>query len=170
MRISHFGRLFTICAVAALLAGCGALRQAQEDTQPPIGAQPPVGAPGAMPQRVVGPNAVAEYVYVANGSALYSGGYVSAYMIDATSGALTQLNRFKAGSGPIDVAVDPTGKFAYVTDYSFTHHVGSISAYTINATSGALTQVAGSPFNAGTNAYGIATCRVKARRCIPPPL
>jgi len=29
---------------AALLAGCGALRQAQDDTQPPI------GAPGAMPQ------------------------------------------------------------------------------------------------------------------------
>jgi 6-phosphogluconolactonase len=62
---------------------------------------------------------------------------------------------FGAGTNPIAVAVDPTGKFAYVTN------VGSanVSAYAINATSGALTPVAGSPFAAGTNPVGIAVAR-----------
>jgi hypothetical protein len=37
MRSTDFGRhALSSCAVAALLAGCGALRQAQGDTQPPI--------------------------------------------------------------------------------------------------------------------------------------
>src|SRR5580698_10406035 len=37
MRCTDFGRhALSSCAVAALLAGCGALRQAQGDTQPPI--------------------------------------------------------------------------------------------------------------------------------------
>jgi hypothetical protein len=45
MRIPSFCRYaLSSCAAVAMLAGCGALRQAQDDVQPPI------GAPGAMPQ------------------------------------------------------------------------------------------------------------------------
>jgi uncharacterized repeat protein (TIGR03803 family) len=45
MRISGLRRdALSACAAAAILAGCGALRQAQDDMQPPI------GAPGAMAQ------------------------------------------------------------------------------------------------------------------------
>ena len=46
----------------------------------------------------------------------------------------------------------------------------NISAYTINASSGALRKVKGSPFKAGAGAFGISVCRVKAGKCIPPPL
>jgi hypothetical protein len=45
MGISGFGRYALMsCVAAAMLAGCGALRQAQDDMQPPI------GAPAAMAQ------------------------------------------------------------------------------------------------------------------------
>jgi uncharacterized repeat protein (TIGR03803 family) len=45
MRISGFSHsALTSCVVVAMLAGCGALRQAQDDMQPPI------AAPGAVPQ------------------------------------------------------------------------------------------------------------------------
>ena len=59
---------------------------------------------------------------------------------------------FAAGTDPLGMAVDPTGKFAYVPN------VGSdnISAYTIDATSGALTPMTGSPFSAGRGAYAVA--------------
>ena len=91
-----------------------------------------------------------KFAYVAN-----AGGYqgVSAYTINATSGALTPVagSPFAAG-WPRGVAVDPKGKFAYVTNY----YSDNVSAYTINASSGALTQLAGSPFAAGTNPDGIA--------------
>ncbi len=43
--LNHFA--LSSCVAAAMLAGCGALRQAQDDMQPPI------GAPGAMPQTSV---------------------------------------------------------------------------------------------------------------------
>ena len=81
-------------------------------------------------------------------------GSVSAYTIDATSGALTPVtgSPFKAGSGTTGVAVDPRGKFAYVSNYTS----GNVSAYTINASTGALTQLAGSPFAAGRGSDGIA--------------
>ena len=84
-----------------------------------------------------------KFAYVAN----LGSGNVSAYAIDATSGALKKVkgSPFAAGTKPVIMAVDPSGKFAYVPN------VGSnnISAYTIDATSGALTPVTGSPFSAG---------------------
>jgi 6-phosphogluconolactonase (cycloisomerase 2 family) len=130
-----------------MLAGCGALRQAQDDLQPPIGAS------GPMPQ-IGTPKVAVEYAYVPND---YSGN-VSAYSIDVKSGALTpvQGSPFEAGSGPGGVAVDPTGKFAYVTDTYYDSGSGSVSAYTINAATGALQQVTGSPFASGTSPVGVA--------------
>ncbi|MHB8154030.1 MAG: beta-propeller fold lactonase family protein, partial [Bacillati bacterium] len=90
------------------------------------------------------------FAYVTN----LSDGTVSAYTINATTGALTAMagSPFAAGADPDRVAVDPTGKFAYVTN----NHSGNVSAYTIDATTGALTAVTGSPFAAGSSPWGVA--------------
>ncbi len=90
------------------------------------------------------------FAYVTN----LSDGTVSAYTINATTGALTAMagSPFAAGADPDRVAVDPTGKFAYVTN----NHSGNVSAYTIDATTGALSAVAGSPFAAGSSPIGVA--------------
>jgi 6-phosphogluconolactonase len=111
------------------------------------------------------------FVYVANDASANVFGTVSAYAINATSGALTPVvgSPFVAGTQPVGVAVDPTGKFAYVTNEGY-NGSGNVSAYTINPTSGALTTVYGSPFGAGLVPFGIATCRVKSGTCKPPPL
>ena len=82
------------------------------------------------------------------------GGNVSAYTINATNGALTQVagSPFPAGSLPFYVVVDPMGRFVYVANADS----NNVSAYTINASTGALTPVAGSPFGAGTEPLGVA--------------
>ena len=73
-----------------------------------------------------------QFVYVAN----YSSNNVSAYTINATSGALKPLKEspFKAKGGPYGIAIDPTGRFAYTANFNSSN----ISAYTIDAVSGAL--------------------------------
>jgi DNA-binding beta-propeller fold protein YncE len=133
---------------AAMLAACG-------------GSQPPIGAPDGMPlsttytQKSLAhsanrPGTAAHYLYVTNDGS----GNVSAYAIDAKSGALTQVqgSPFSAGPEPWGIAVDPTGKFAYVTnvtDGGTSGASGSVSGYAINASTGVLTQVKGSPFPSG---------------------
>jgi 6-phosphogluconolactonase len=92
----------------------------------------------------IGP--MGKFAYVSNGGPL-SGRYpgnVSAYSINARSGALTQVkgSPFAAEYGTSGVAVNPSEKFAYATNYN----TKDISAYAIAASSGALTQVKGSPF------------------------
>lgn len=154
MKNLDFGRYaLSTCAAVALLEGCS-------QSQPPIGAPDatPQGAGrvnGAYaqeraPQSVVGPNALVEFAYVT----YTNSNHVSAYRINATSGALTQVrgSPFRAGTSPGDVAVDPAGTFAYVTNSDS----NNISAYRINATSGALAQVKGSPFKAGIGPLGVA--------------
>jgi 6-phosphogluconolactonase len=94
-----------------------------------------------------------KFAYTANMGA----GTISAYTINSTTGALTALssnsgNPFTAGTSPIGVTIDPTGKFAYVANM----YNGTISAYkieqttTATITAGALTAITGSPFAAGT--------------------
>ncbi len=76
-----------------------------------------------------------KFAYVANnGSAS-----VSAYTINATTGALTAVagSPFAAGTNPRSVSVDPSGKFAYVANGGSSN----VSVYTINATTGALSSV-----------------------------
>lgn len=116
---------------------------------------PVAGSPfatGTTPQGVMNmafdPNGRFAYVTNQNSS------NVSAYSIDATSGALTPVagSPFAAGAGPSSVAVDPTGKFAYVTNAGS----DNISAFTINATSGVLTPTTGSPFATGSEPEGVA--------------
>ncbi len=73
---------------------------------------------------------------------------VSAYRIDAGSGALTQITVPPVSSGGVDpyyLAVEPTGKFAYAV------HWGSstVVRFNIDATSGALSPIAGSAIATG---------------------
>jgi 6-phosphogluconolactonase (cycloisomerase 2 family) len=79
-----------------------------------------------------------KFAYVAN----FSSGDVSAFSIDASTGALTAVSGspFPAGSGPISISVDPSGKFAYVAN----HNSSKVSAFSIDATTGALTAVGSS--------------------------
>lgn len=64
-------------------------------------------------------------------------GYVSMYMIDPTSGALTSTGSIAAGIDPFSVAVDPSSRFAYVANLES----GDISMYSINGITGALTSI-----------------------------
>ena len=97
---------------------------------------------GAM-WALAGP-ASAEFAYVANANS----NTVSGYTINAASGALTAIagSPFPAGTIPISVTVDPTGKFAYVANEGS----DNVSGYTVDPATGALTPIAGSPFPAGT--------------------
>ena len=80
MRISDFGRYApSICAAAALLAGCGS--------------QPPIGAPGAMPQSpAIATHAAHGTSWVASGTSsgdlLYAVGGPGAYILSYPAGQL----------------------------------------------------------------------------------
>ena len=100
-----------------------------------------------------------KFVYVTNAGCYSYKGCVSTYVINASSGALTQVkgSPFPAGHFPYSVAIDPMGKFAYVANHgSMSYGPGNVSAYAINARTGALTQVHGSPFKAGDFPQGVA--------------
>ncbi|MCU7845625.1 MAG: lactonase family protein [Candidatus Thiodiazotropha sp. (ex Monitilora ramsayi)] len=75
------------------------------------------------------------FVYVANvGIASYN---ISAYSIDSTTGALTEIpgSPFPAGSAPFSITVDPLGQFVYVANQSSQ----SVTRYIIDPISGELT-------------------------------
>jgi YVTN family beta-propeller protein len=59
------------------------------------------------------------------------------YTIDPTSGALTSIGTIAAGTFPVSVAVDPSGKFAYVAN----HGSNNVSMYAIDPTTGVLTLI-----------------------------
>jgi len=91
-----------------------------------------------------------KFAYVANWGEGDTAGSVSAYTINATTGALTYtetINGVCPGlCGPWSVAVDPSGKFAYVANEAgFTPT--NVSMFAINTTTGALTPI-------GTSATG----------------
>ncbi|MDO8990766.1 MAG: beta-propeller fold lactonase family protein [Sideroxyarcus sp.] len=74
------------------------------------------------------------FAYVANAN----DNNISAYSINATTGALTSVGATVATESiPQSVTVDPSGKFAYVANLGS----DTVSAYTINASTGALTSV-----------------------------
>lgn len=89
-----------------------------------------------------------QFVYVANFR-----GYISAYTINGTNGALTAVpgSPFPAGQKSAGrITVDPKGRFVYMPGD------GKLLAYVINLTSGALTALPGSPFLAGDFPEGVA--------------
>jgi 6-phosphogluconolactonase (cycloisomerase 2 family) len=115
-------------------------------------------AAGTSPRSVtVDPSG--RFAYVANINFVNVRPNVSAYTINAATGALTLVGTV-AGGSPASVSVDPTGKFAYVAN-----NAGYVSAYSINASTGALTQIScvggvtggcnGSNFAAGTNPLSV---------------
>ncbi len=97
-----------------------------------------------------------KFAYVANLCAsttdFCASGNVSAYTIDGSTGALNAVagSPFAAGSKPVSVTVDPSGRFAYVAIE------GGVSAYRINSSTGALREVVGSPFAAGSETMSVA--------------
>jgi 6-phosphogluconolactonase (cycloisomerase 2 family) len=77
-----------------------------------------------------------KFAYVANKSEPPgSAGNVSMYTINAGTGGLTSIGTIAAGTNPVSVAVDPTGKFAYVANSGS----NDVSMYAVNTTTGALT-------------------------------
>jgi 6-phosphogluconolactonase len=73
-----------------------------------------------------------KFVYVATENATPgSAGSVSMYVINATTGALASAGTIAAGTAPVFVTVDLSGKFAYVTNSGS----NDVSTYTINSSS-----------------------------------
>jgi 6-phosphogluconolactonase len=70
---------------------------------------------------------------------------ISAYSIDANTGALNPVSGAATGSGPSSIAIDPSGRFAYVAN----SNEGSISAYSVDPNTGILTELQGSPISTG---------------------
>ena len=99
-------------------------------------------------------NAGGKFLYVANTSArnpppyTVTTGNISGFSIDPTTGGLTPLlsSPFAAvgGSGPTQLAIDPSGQFLYS---STPGTADSIWCFTINSTTGQLTAVPNSPFS-----------------------
>jgi 6-phosphogluconolactonase (cycloisomerase 2 family) len=96
--------------------------------------------------------ATGRFAYVANSGA----GTISAYTVDATTGALTQL----AGS-PIVITgskelyqaqIDPSGSFLYVLDRG----ANEVYAFQINQSSGLLVNISGSPYATGRTPVSLA--------------
>jgi YVTN family beta-propeller protein len=102
------------------------------------------------------PNSVAvdpagKFVYMATANVTPGlAGSVSAYAINATTGALTSVGTIATGTDPGSVAVDPSGKFAYVTNSGS----NDVSMYTIEATTGALGSIG--TIAAGTDPVSVA--------------
>lgn len=82
----------------------------------------------------------------------YGDNTVSAYSIDAATGALTSIAAVSAGNGPSTVKVDATGRFAYVT----TTTDNRVQTFAIDPITGALTPIAASPFITGGGPVGLA--------------
>jgi YVTN family beta-propeller protein len=107
-------------------------------------------AAGAVPISVA-VDPAGKFVYVATANTTPgTTGSVSMYAINATTGALAATGTIAAGTTPVFVAVDPSGKFAYVTNSDS----NDVSMYTIDATTGALTSIG--TIAAGTGPVSIA--------------
>jgi 6-phosphogluconolactonase (cycloisomerase 2 family) len=94
---------------------------------------------------------VPKFAYVAN----YSEGTISAYTIDATTGALTQLtcsasldpycfdntvtykNWITGWNAPSGIAIDPTGRFSYVSSQNSVGGLGKVYLHNIDAATSA---------------------------------
>ena len=101
------------------------------------------------------------FAYVCN----QDDGTVSVYVIDQTTGALTNTQQAQSGLRPRSVSIEPTGRFAYVVNYgvnppnicqgTYAHGTGQgcvVRAFSISQTTGALTSIGANDMLAtGTN-------------------
>jgi 6-phosphogluconolactonase (cycloisomerase 2 family) len=116
----------------------------------PFAAGSPVAAGIPRPASVtVDPSG--KFAFVANFNDRPSS--VSAFTIDAATGALTQVlnSPFPAGNGPIFVTVHPSGQFAYVANANS----NDISTYTVATGNGALVACMCSSPAVGTNPVSV---------------
>ena len=79
---------------------------------------------------------------------------ISAYTVDAGSGALTQVGGSpipSTPSGPLAIGIDPLGRFVFVADQCNLNdcNSGSIVVFSADGTTGALSPVSGAPFASG---------------------
>lgn len=81
-------------------------------------------------------------------------GRVSAYRVNATTGALMHVpgSSLETGIDPSYITINPAGTFAYVVNK---YGNGSVSVYGIDAATGGLAPVHGSPFMAGHSPQAI---------------
>ena len=134
-----------------------------------LGVMTPLGGSPTVPTGIA-PSALAvdptgNYVYVAN----QWDGTVSAYMVNAASGALSALNGFvpvATGTtnqpGPTAIALDPSGSYAFVLNYSeatvssykVVNHALTLAGTTVT-TNNNLTALAVDP--TGTYVYAVAS-------------
>ena len=126
----------TLAVALILLAGCGALGHAQDDTQLPI------AVPGSSKQSTASPMRS----FTSSMWQFWCLNNVFAYAFNARTGALKQLrgSPFAVGEDPERLVIDPSGKVAFVVNV----YSDNVCAYIIGGT-GALKQVKGSPFGAG---------------------
>jgi 6-phosphogluconolactonase (cycloisomerase 2 family) len=99
------------------------------------------GVAGSAVLSVVSSSTATQFAYVAN----QSDNTISAYTLNSTNGALTQISGSPIPAGiaaPKEFAVDPTARFLYVSPNGGSFFSGLV----INGATGSLTQVPGSPF------------------------
>jgi 6-phosphogluconolactonase (cycloisomerase 2 family) len=107
------------------------------------------GSPFPTQAGFPGPNHMAigaggKFLYVAMSGTANANHGISAFTVDTSSGALTQIagSPFPTGNDPQGMATDPGGKFLYTANIQDK----TVSAFTIDSSSGTLTAVSGSPF------------------------
>jgi DNA-binding beta-propeller fold protein YncE len=110
---------------------------------------PIAGSPFPTQSNFPGPNRMAiggggKFLYVGMSGTANANNTVSAFSIDATTGALTQItgSPFTTGNDPQGIATDPSGKFLYTANSQDT----TLSAFTIDSSSGTLTPTSGFPY------------------------
>jgi 6-phosphogluconolactonase (cycloisomerase 2 family) len=110
---------------------------------------PIAGSPFPTQSNLPGPNRMAiggggEFLYIGMSGTVNANHTISAFSIDSTTGALTQIpgSPFTSGNDPQGLATDPGGKLLYTANSKD----NTLSAFTIDGSSGALTPISGSPF------------------------
>jgi len=108
---------------------------------------------GSVPQAVT-TDPTGQFLYTANEGSNTGLGTVSAYAINPSNGALTNIpgSPFPTGTNPWSLTVDPTGQFVYVANY----YSRNVSGYAIDPTNGTIAAVPGSPFAAGLSPCSVA--------------
>jgi 6-phosphogluconolactonase (cycloisomerase 2 family) len=92
-----------------------------------------------------------QYLYLTTSKIPSTGGTLTAYTIDSSTGLLTSLAPSPGTiSGPYGVAVDALGKYLFATDYSN----NNLHGYSI-ASNGTVTALSGSPYSTGNNPYWV---------------
>jgi 6-phosphogluconolactonase (cycloisomerase 2 family) len=99
-----------------------------------------------------------KFAYVINRNDGTLPGSISAYTVNATTGALTAVSATPYALGVLPgtgISFHPNGKFLYARNQEVSPTSGSISAFSIDANTGALTPIAGSPYLTGVTGAAI---------------